>query len=213
MLSSSLKKVAVIVAHPDDETLWVGGTILSHPQWTWFIVCLCRKSDKDRAEKFYRALKIYHAKGAMGDLDDGPEQTPLSDKEVEFAIECLIPPQHFDILISHSPSGEYTRHRRHEETGKAVIHLWHAGKIQGAELWVFAYQDGERAYYPRPIEEAKNKPIPEHLWNRKYQVITENYGFEPESWEARTTPRTEAFWQFTDSENALNWLNEGDIPI
>ena len=42
------KAVAVIVAHPDDETLWAGGTILSHPSWQWFIVCLCRGSDKDR---------------------------------------------------------------------------------------------------------------------------------------------------------------------
>jgi len=27
----SAKTVAIIVAHPDDETLWAGGTILSHP--------------------------------------------------------------------------------------------------------------------------------------------------------------------------------------
>jgi LmbE family N-acetylglucosaminyl deacetylase len=27
------KNVAIIVAHPDDETLWAGGTILNHPYW------------------------------------------------------------------------------------------------------------------------------------------------------------------------------------
>ena len=25
----------MIVAHPDDETLWAGGTILKHPEWHW----------------------------------------------------------------------------------------------------------------------------------------------------------------------------------
>jgi LmbE family N-acetylglucosaminyl deacetylase len=32
------KNVAIIVAHPDDETLWAGGTILNHPSWKCFII-------------------------------------------------------------------------------------------------------------------------------------------------------------------------------
>src|SRR5674476_426209 len=80
-----IKNVAVIVAHPDDETLWAGGTMLSHPSWNWFIVCLSRKSDKERATKFYDALKIFKAEGIMGDLDDGPDQVPLDEKVVEGA--------------------------------------------------------------------------------------------------------------------------------
>jgi len=32
------KTVAIIVAHPDDETLWAGGTILNHPGKTWILV-------------------------------------------------------------------------------------------------------------------------------------------------------------------------------
>jgi LmbE family N-acetylglucosaminyl deacetylase len=37
MNSEIPKSVAVIIAHPDDETLWAGGIILSHPSWLWFI--------------------------------------------------------------------------------------------------------------------------------------------------------------------------------
>jgi LmbE family N-acetylglucosaminyl deacetylase len=152
MNSSTLKSVAVIVAHPDDETLWAGGTILSHPSWEWSIVCLCRGSDTERAPKFYKALKVLKSEGIMGDLDDGPEQKPLDEKEVEHAMLDLLPPKHFDLIISHNPSGEYTKHIRHEEAGKAVIKLWHAGKISTNELWTFAYEDGNKEYYPRPVE-------------------------------------------------------------
>ncbi|KPK81130.1 MAG: hypothetical protein AMS27_15700 [Bacteroides sp. SM23_62_1] len=57
---------AVIVAHPDDETLWAGGTVLAHPLWDWYIITLCRKSDPDRAPKFYRVLEILGAEGIYG---------------------------------------------------------------------------------------------------------------------------------------------------
>lgn len=83
MIDIQSKNVAVIVAHPDDETLWAGGTILNHTKWKCFIITVCRESDADRAPKFYRALKIYHSVGAMGDLDDGPEQTPIDQKELD----------------------------------------------------------------------------------------------------------------------------------
>ena len=36
------RKSAVIVAHPDDETLWCGGIILIHPEADWHIISLCR---------------------------------------------------------------------------------------------------------------------------------------------------------------------------
>ena len=84
-LDSNSKTVAVIVAHPDDETLWTGGTILNHPSWKCFIVCLSRVNDKDRSSKFYNALKILKSEGIMGDLDDGPEQIPLEENEIEQA--------------------------------------------------------------------------------------------------------------------------------
>ncbi|MCX6280152.1 MAG: hypothetical protein NT004_18980 [Bacteroidetes bacterium] len=115
------KTVAVIVAHPDDETLWTGGTILSHPKWQWFIVCLTRSLDTDRSLKFHRVLNIFKAEGIMGNLDDEPDQKPMDEQEVESRILELLPARHYDLLISHNPTGEYTRHLRHEETGTAVI--------------------------------------------------------------------------------------------
>jgi pentatricopeptide repeat protein len=208
------KTIAVIVAHPDDETLWAGGTILSHPSWNCFIVCLCRGSDIERAPKFFNALKVLKSEGIMGDLDDGPEQKLLDENEVERTILDLLPSKHFDLIISHNPSGEYTRHIRHEEVSKAVIKLWDAGKISANELWTFAYEDGGKAYFPRPIENAALcRTLTRRIWQRKYNIITEIYGFEKSSFEAETTPRAESFWQFTNSCDAEKWLNSGGILV
>ena len=145
----------------------------------------------------------------MGDLDDGPEQLPLDEKVLEDAILNLLPPGNFDIVITHNPKGEYTHHLRHEEIGKAVQLLWENEKIPAKELWTFAYEDGNRKYYPRPVETATvYLRLTKHIWQRKYSLITETYGFEKDSWEAQTTPKIEAFWQFNNAKDAVKWLDK-----
>jgi LmbE family N-acetylglucosaminyl deacetylase len=190
-------KCAVIVAHPDDETLWAGGTLLLHPDANWTIITMCRKSDPDRAAKFFKALEQYNAKGAMGDLDDGPEQAPLDFKLIQKTILELLPSERFDFIITHSTWGEYTRHLRHEETAKAVFNLWRLGKFHAGQVWSFAYEDGNKKYPPRPVKDADYPvELPEQIWQQKYKIITEVYGFAEDSFEAETTPRQEAFWCF-----------------
>lgn len=206
MITKIKKTVAVIVAHPDDEILWVGGTILSHPEYVWYIVSLCRGNDNDRAPKFFKALKMIKANGIMGDLDDEPEQKPMDATEVENAILDLLPVKHFDLIISHSPNGEYTRHIRHEEIGKAVINLWQKNQIATNEYWSFAYDDGHKKYLPRPDEKATiRNTLTKQIWGKKYKIMTEIYGFETNSWEAQTTPQIETFWKFEKPEDARKW--------
>ena len=65
---------------------------------------------------------------------------------------------------------------------------------------MFAYEDGGRQYLPRPRTRRPRPHAPaRRLWREKYRLITEIYGFAPDSWEARTTPREEAFWCFDSS--------------
>ena len=190
----------VIVAHPDDETLWCGGLILMHPQVQWTIITLCRRSDPDRLRKFHKVMKKLGAIGIMGDLDDGPEQVPLDLYEVQCAIGELLPAKGFDLIITHSPDGEYTRHRRHEEVGKAVTSLWKEEKLFSKELWRFAYEDCGRQHSPRPIQSADLKiKLPKQIWQTKYEIITKVYGFAPHGFEARAATKEEAFWRFESS--------------
>ena len=204
-----VKTCAVIVAHPDDETLWSGGTILGHPEWQWFVVSLCRKSDKEREAKFYQAMIRLGADGTMGDLDDGPAQSPQNIQEVAQIVLDLLPVPSFDLIITHSPQGEYTRHLRHEETSLAVINLLESRKIRTKELWLFAYEDHQRKHYPIPIQNGTYyETLSPKIWAEKYKIITDTYGFGPESWEAKTTPKSEAFWRLNSLLEATNWIEQ-----
>jgi hypothetical protein len=168
-----------------------------HPESEWTVVAVCRRSDPDRAPRFYRAVELLNARGLLGDLDDGPEQFPLTSHEVQNTVLELLPSGIFDLVITHGIRGEYTRHLRHEETGKAVFALWSTGRMSARQVWRFAYEDGGGLYLPRAVQDADVRiELPNEIWQRKYDIITEIYGFAPDSFEAKTVPRQEAFWCF-----------------
>lgn len=201
--------IAVIVAHPDDETLWVGGTILDVSQTNCFILCLTRASDPDRAPKFYKTLAALGASGVMADLDDGPLQTPLSPGSISSTIQELLPPREFDIIYTHSPLGEYDRHLRHEETGRELLQLWLDGALKAKEVRLFAYNQSGKSSRPQAIPDAAiQKNLSSEIWKKKYKIITEIYGFGFDSFEAETTPQVEAFWQVKNKRDALSWLKK-----
>ncbi len=186
---------AVVVAHPDDETLWAGGTMLLHPDSCWTVVTLTRKSDPNRAPRFFKALERYNARGVMGDLDDGPEQKPLGPIDVQDAIMDLLPSDRLDLLLTHGPWGEYTSHKRHEEVSRAIRTLRQSERLRVGEIWMFAYDDKGGKRLPQPLIDADTYVrLPQEVWKEKYRLITEVYGFATDSFEARTTPKDESFW-------------------
>jgi len=163
----------------------------------WTVVSCCRKSDPDRNPKFYKALAQYQARGYMGDLNDSSDQQALNVVDVEDCIASLLPDASYDLIFTHNIQGEYTHHRRHEEVSQAVVNLLTTFKLHTTELWMFAYDDNKGNSYPKAILRADLViPLTKDLWKKKQMIITEIYGFQKNSWEEKTLPKTESFWCF-----------------
>jgi hypothetical protein len=144
------------------------------------------------------------AEGDMADLDDGPDQVPLPIALVEATIVRLLADVHFDLLLTHGPEGEYTRHRRHEECSRAVVALWQSGSINTKRLWIFAYEDGGRTYLPRLRVNADRRDLlPEGIWIEKRRIMTGVYGYGEDSWETMCTPKEEGFLCFDSARDAV----------
>ena len=164
--------------------------------WTIFVGTLCRAGDEDRAPKFFRALNMFGAKGTMADLDDGAAQIPLDEDEVRATISSMVPREHFDLILTLAPNGEYTRHLRHEEVSRCVFRMWTQGELQSRELWQFAYDDEGGHQLPLAEKDADIlMDLSNEVWAKKRDVLTQIYGFGPQSWEVQTNPRREAFWR------------------
>ena len=178
MNQRQIREVAVVVAHPDDETLWVGGTLLMERDWNCRILGLCRAGDSDRAPKFQKAIACFNGAGELRDCDDGPEQRPLPPAEMFRVIGRWAASFSFDLVITHGPKGEYTRHRRHEEVFRAVFDLWRTGTMVSKSLWLFAYEDGHGSYLPRANRNAhRKKVLSSAALGEKRRIIREIYGF------------------------------------
>jgi hypothetical protein len=182
--------------------------LLMERDWNCRILGLCRAGDSDRAPKFQKAIACFNCAGELHDCDDGPEQRPLPPEEMIRVIGRWAASLSFDLVITHGPKGEYTRHRRHEEVFRAVFDLWRSGTIVSKSLWIFAYEDGHGSYLPRANRNAHRKTVlsPAAL-GEKRRIIRKIYGFLPDSWEARAVPSVEAFWCFSSPEEVKSWMD------
>ena len=63
-------------------------------------------------------------------------------RETVLSIVHAVP---YDLILTHGPRGEYTRHRRHEETCRAVVGLW----ADGAAVEELLAETDRRMYHAK----------------------------------------------------------------
>jgi len=186
-------RALVIVAHPDDETIWLGGTLARFPQVNWTIMALCRASDRDRAPKFKKICAHFGARAIITDLED---EGRLNIKQSLVPIKKLIvgrlKNKPFDYLFTHGLTGEYG-HERHIAVHLAIKQLVVGNFLRAKEVLFFNYRKTDLK--PKADSNFILSLSPKELLAKK-QVMTNIYGFAPKGIDVSYCTKTEAFKKF-----------------
>lgn len=180
-LSISSCTKLMVVAHPDDETLW-GGAHLT--QGGYFVVCLTNGYNEVRKKEFYKVMDEFGCKGLIlsyPDLVNG-QRSDWSKEKYQIAkdLDVILKYKHWGLVATHNPAGEYG-HIHHKFTSKLVTErFYHNG--WGNSLFYFGL------YYPPsylPKIQKSLKKVPVSSSTKKIQVARSVYKSQESAINAR----------------------------
>ena len=121
--NASQYKNIMIVAHPDDETLWGGANLFND---RYFVVCLTNGYTLSRANDFREILKFTNNSGIIMDYPDVQDNIINNWSEVEIGIlkdlSTIINYNFWEKIVTHGPDGT-TGHFHHKKTCEYVTKI------------------------------------------------------------------------------------------
>lgn len=155
----------MIVAHPDDETLWGSEELLKNK---YLVVCITCGTNKKREKEIEAALKISKDRLIVLDKPD-KVRGKRSDwkhykKQIEYELKYVIKKKKWNTIVTHNPEGEYG-HIHHKITNNIVTKVYN--KEKNGKLKYFG-----KYYSKKRINENKfAREIPEDIYDMKIEMI------------------------------------------
>lgn len=110
----------MIIAHPDDETLWAGDHIMKNK---YLIICLTNGGNKVRKKEFDKAMEITGNYGIMLKYPDKTKRVKNNWNKVKNSIrndiDYILNFKKWSTVTTHNPDGEYG-HIQHKFTSMLV---------------------------------------------------------------------------------------------
>lgn len=157
----------MIVAHPDDDTIWGGVHILSG---NYLVVCVTCGTNKTRADEFTLVMEKSDNQFIMLGYPDkvGGERSDWKEEkdDIKRDIEDIMSLKKWDHIVTHNPDGEYG-HEHHKMTSKIVTDVYNElGKTESLYYFGKYYTKGNLAKLEeKPIE------VDPMLYERKLELI------------------------------------------
>lgn len=173
----------MIVAHPDDETIW-GGAHLIEGDYT--VVCITCGVDKKRQKEFIKVMNKTDSKYIMFSHTD-LKKGYISDWENEIEIIKLeltdiLNERNWNTIITHNPQGEYG-HKQHKKINKIVTSI----VSDKEKLYYFG-----KYYKKEQLKKVNLVPIESQIYDIKSDILfniyktqhfsTYNHMFKYENW-------------------------------
>ena len=169
----------LLVAHPDDETIFCGGTLLKNPEWNWNVQCLTWKKGSPRYVQFINAMETYKSHGVniveFGSLEHTDTGQDLTVTDIA-AWEESLERKEFkpDIVFTHNTKGEYG-HPHHIAVNQIATEIY-------KNVWEFICP-GVLVEPPQPFKDNTNVvALSKEILDIKTEIFNRNYTSELSIW-------------------------------